>query len=170
MAPLVRRSWAPRGQTPILYQRTRSYQKVTIIGALCVTPERDAVHFYFRLHRNANINAARTVEFLTQLDRQLEAPLMLIWDRLQAHRSHAVNAFLADHRHVRSVFLPPYAPELNPIEYLWGYLKMNPLANDPIIDAFELTTRTRAHSRSLQRNPSLLRSFIEHSSLSLRLK
>lgn len=170
MSPLVRRSWAPRGHTPLLYQRTRSHQKVTIIGALCVTPERDAVHFYFRLHCNANVNAARTVDFLTQLDRQLEAPLILVWDRLQAHRSRAVKAFLDDHRHIRCVFLPPYAPELNPTEYLWGYLKMNPLANNPILDAAELTTRTRTHGRSLQRQQSLLRAFVQHSPLSLRLK
>jgi hypothetical protein len=115
MAPLVRRTWAPRGRTPLLYQRTRSHQKVTIIGALCVAPERDRVHLYFRLPCIANINARRTADFLAHLDRQLHEPLILIWDRLQAHRVRLVKTFLAAHKHIRSVFLPPYAPELNPI-------------------------------------------------------
>lgn len=170
MAPLVRRTWAPRGQTPLLYQRTRSHQKVTIIGALCVSPERDRVHLYFRLHCNANINARRTADFLAHLDRQLQAPLILIWDRLQAHRARLVKDFLAVHKHIRSVFLPPYAPELNPIEYFWGYLKMNPLANDPVMDADDLTVLTRSHARSLQSHQALLKSFIQHSPLSLRLR
>jgi transposase len=170
MSPLVRRSWSPRGHTPVIYQRTRSHQKVTVIGTLCVTPQRDRVHWYFRLHCNANINALRTLEFLNQLDRQLAAPLVVIWDRLQAHRARRVQDFLAEHRHIRSVFLPPYAPELNPIEYLWGYLKMNPLANHPLFDAQELTAQTRTHARCLQYQPDLLKSFIRHSPLSLRLK
>lgn len=63
------------------------------------------------------------------------------------------------------MFLPPYAPELNAIEYLWGYLKMNPLANDPIIDADDLTLRTRCHARSLQSRQMLLKSFVQHSPL-----
>ena len=67
--------------------------------------------------------------FLGQLDRQLGAPFAVVWDRLQAHRAIAARDFLAEHPHVRRVFLPPYAPELNPIEYLWGHLKTNPLAN-----------------------------------------
>jgi len=170
MSPLVRRSWAPRGHTPVIHQRTRSHQKVTAVGALCVTPQCDRVHLYFRLRCNANINALRTVEFLTQLDRQIGAPVILIWDRLQAHRSRRVTDFLADHRHIRSVFLPAYAPELNPIEYLWGYLKMNPLANQPLYDVHELTVQTRCHTRAVQRRQALLRSFIQHSPLSLRLK
>ena len=170
MSPLVRRSWAPRGHTPVLFQRTRSHQKVTAIGALCVTPQRDQVHLYFRLHSNANINAQRVIDFLRQLDRQLAAPMMLIWDRLQAHRARCVTHFLTEHRHIRSEFLPAYAPELNPIEYCWGYLKMNPLANHPILDVRQLATETRRHTRSLQHRPKLLQSFIQHSPLSLRLK
>ena len=170
MAPLVRRGWAPHGETPIIRQRTRSHRKVSVIGALCVAPERDRVRLYFRPHRNANVNARRTVAFLGQLDRQLGAPFAVVWDRLQAHRAIAVRDFLAEHPHVRRVFLPPYAPELNPIEYLWGHLKTNPLANLAIPDVDELADVARSHARSLQHRSDLLKSFIRHSPLSLRLK
>jgi hypothetical protein len=121
MAPLVRRSWSPSGQTPVLYQRSRSHQKVSVIAALCIAPRRNRLHLYFRLHPNANINAVLIVAFLRQLRQQLDPhPIVLIWDRLKAHRARPVKAFLHDTRTLHSVLLPPYAPELNPIEYAWG--------------------------------------------------
>lgn len=171
MAPLVRRSWSPCGHTPVLYQRTRSHQKVSVIAALCVTPKRDRLHWYFRLHANANINARVVVAFLRQLRRQLDPhPIVLIWDRLQAHRAKRVKTFLHHAQHIYPVFLPPYAPDLNPVEYAWGYLKHNPLANYACFDTEELANTARHYARSLQRQPRLLRSFIYHSPLSLRLK
>lgn len=169
MAPLVRRSWHPQGVTPVLVQRTRSHQKVSVIAALCVSPERDRVQLYFRLHANANINARRVRAFVAQLHRQLDAPWLLLWDRLQAHRARIVQDFLGTHS-IRSIYLPAYAPELNPVEYLWAYLKNNPLANAPYFDTDTLTEQARTHARSLQHQPLLLRSFILHSPLSLRLK
>jgi transposase len=171
MAPLVRRSWAPRGVTPVLYQRGRSHQKVSAIAALCVPPGRNRVDCYLRLHPNANVDAAVVVSFLRQLATQLKgAPFVLIWDRLQAHRALAVRTFLATSSAVGSAFLPAYAPELNPVEYVWSYLKLNPLANAALLDLASLTTTTRHHARSLQRQRGLLRSFIHHSPLSLRLR
>ena len=170
MAPLVRRSWAPRGQTPILYQRTRHYQKVSVIAALCVNPERNYARLFFRLHVDANINTAAVIGFLRHLSRELDGPIMLVWDRLQTHRSKAMRLFLARNQHIHFTLLPPYAPELNPVEYLWGYLKTNPLANFAPSDVDSLACRTWRHARSLQEKPSLLRSFIAHSPLSLRLE
>ena len=55
MAPLVRRTWAPRGMTPILAQRTRSRQKVSAIAALTLAPRRRRVGLYFSLYPDANI-------------------------------------------------------------------------------------------------------------------
>lgn len=171
MAPLVRRSWNPCGQTPILYQRTRSHQKISVIAALCITPQRDRLHLYFRLHPNININAVLIVAFLRQLRQQLDPhPIVLIWDRLKAHRAKLVQTFVQDTRSIYPVLLPPYAPELNPIEYAWGYLKQNPLANYACFNNDELAHTARHYARSLQRKPHLLRSFIFHSPLTLRLQ
>jgi hypothetical protein len=170
MAPLLRKTWSRRGDTPCLKQRTRSHTKVTIIAALCIPAGRDAVQLYFRLLPNQNTNAEHTIAFLGQLQHQIEGPVVLVWDRLQAHRAGAVQHFIRFHTQVRSEFLPPYAPELNPVEYLWSYLKTNPLANRPLMDLDSLTTTTRSSSRSIQRTPGLLRSFLDHSPLSLRIK
>lgn len=171
MAPLVRRSWAPCGATPLLVQRGRSHQKVSAIVALCVPPERNRVHCYFRFHPNANVDAPLVLSFLRQLATQLRGrPFFLVWDRLQAHRAGAVKSFLSSGSAVGSAFLPAYAPELNPVEYVWSYLKINPLANAALLDLANLTATTRHHARSLQRQGTLLRSFIHHSPLFLRLR
>lgn len=87
MAPLTRRSWSPRGRTPVLYQRTRAHQKVSAIAALSISPHRHRRHLYFRLHSNVNINADLVIAFLSQLLRQLDGSVVLVWDRLQAHRA-----------------------------------------------------------------------------------
>lgn len=132
MGPLVRRSWQPRGQTPVLVQRGRHLGKVSAIAALGVPPRRDGARLYFRLHPQAEIGTAQFVASIHQL---------------------------------HTCFLPAYAPELNPVEYTWSYLKMNPLANRPAFETAELAAMTRRHARALQRNEPLLRSFLRHSPL-----
>ena len=56
MAPLVRRTWAPRGHTPVLMQRGRSRRKVSVIGALVISPRRRRVRAYFSLLPDANFD------------------------------------------------------------------------------------------------------------------
>jgi DDE superfamily endonuclease len=171
MAPLVRRSWAPCGHTPVLTQRGAHHRKVSVIAALCVSPDRHRVHFYFRLYPDADIQARRVISFLTRLQRELQAPWVMLWDRLNAHRARRTTPFLAAHpQHPSPAFFPSYAPELNPVEYAWGYLKLNPLANLARFDTLSLRHTACHYARSLQRQPNLLRSFLRHSPLFLRLK
>jgi transposase len=170
MSPLVRRTWSLRGQTPVFLQRTRCHKKVSAIAALCVSPAKDSVRLYFRLHPGKNVNTDLVLDFIKALDRQLDEPAVLIWDRLTAPRAKTVKSFLGGNPHLDAFFLPPYAPELNPVEYIWSYLKNNSLANFAAFELDTLATATRNNGRSLQRKERLLRSFINHSPLSLRLK
>jgi len=169
MAPLVRRSWSPQGQTPVLHQRERGHQKVSVVAALCVSPGRDRLRFYFRLHQDANIRSPEIVEFLRALGRQLNGPVMLVWDNLNVHRSMKVRDFLTNEFNGTTWLLPPYAPELNPVELAWSYLKMNPLANLAARQVEVLAAIAHRHSRALQHRQPLLRSFLAHSPLFLRL-
>lgn len=169
MAPLVRRSWAPRGRTPILYQTTRSREKVSIIAALAVSPKRRRVGLYFSLSPNANVTASWLVAFVRDLARHLQNPITLIWDRLPAHRGRTIRRFLERRKRCRVVFLPPYAPELNPVESFWSYLKTNPLANLAAPDAEHLSRLAHRQARTVQQRQALLRSFIPSTPLVLRL-
>ena len=169
MAPLVRRTWAPRGQTPILRQRTSSRDKVSMIATLMVSPRRRRIRLDTALMVNANVDAECLVEYLRALLRHLRGPLILIWDRLNVHRAALVKALLRRHPRLRTELLPPYAPELNPVEGIWGYLKLNPLANHAAEGARDLARTARGHTRRVARRPSLLRSFIHGCGLPLRL-
>ena len=165
MAPLVRRTWARRGNTPILYQRTRHHQKVSVIAAMCIDLCAERIHLYFRLYPDQNITGDSVVGFLRHLGRQLGGPAILIWDRFMAHRAAKVKRFIGHRSQLESFFLPAYAPELNPVENVWAYLKMNPLANYAASDLESLTTGARLHARCVQRKPRLLRGFLKRSPL-----
>ena len=170
MAPLIRRTWARKGQTPILRQRTNSYKKVSVIGALTVTRRRNRVGFCFRLHPDANIDTEKVQGFLSELDKHLPGPIMLLWDRFGPHKSRKMHVFLAKHPDLHPEFFPPYAPELNPTERVWSYLKLNPMANDPALQLDDLTRSTRRYARSVQRKESLLRGFLKLAGIPLRLR
>jgi transposase len=168
MAPLVRRSWSLLGHTPVLRQRTRAHQKVSAVAALCIAPARDRLTLYFRMLPDDNVNAVRIMDFLEHLQRQLRCPMVLIWDRFRAHLGQLIDECAAPgSAHLE--YLPPYAPELNPVEYLWAYLKSNRLANDPAFDLPSLTRQARCAAHSVQRQPPLLRGFLRHTHLPLRL-
>ena len=169
MAPVLRRSWSPCGQTPIVRHRTRHHKKVSAIAALAISPCRSNVRLYFRLHPNINIASPQVSTFLHDLRRHISGPIVLIWDRHKAHRSRKTKSVLDLWPSFHALLLPPYAPELNPVEGFWGYLKVNPLANAAILDLDTLAATTRKHGRSIQRTQSLLRSFVAHSPLPLRL-
>ena len=169
MAPLVRRTWAPVGRTPVIYQRGRSHERVSMIAAIAVSPRRRKMGLYFCLLANENVVTRSLLRFLSRLRRQLGTPMIVVWDRLNMHRS-AWARIRRRNRSVRSVLLPPYAPELNPVEPFWAYLKMNPLANHAACDVEELHARAERHSAAIAENQSLLRSFLKATPLSLRLK
>ncbi len=170
LAPLLRRTWSPRGRTPVLLQRTRHHEKVSVIAALAVRGARGPARLFFRLHPKVNIKGPLIREFLNQLRRQLRGPVVVLWDRLAGHLSGPARGFAAQNPRFYFVFLPPYAPQLNPVEGVWSWLKRNPLANYAPFDATELNRRAHRHACALQRRPKLLRAFLKHSPLFVGLK
>lgn len=160
MAPLVRRTWAPVGQTPFLYQRGRSYQKVSMIAVLSVPLVRRRVGLYFSMHTNRNIIARTIVQFLKHLRRHLQRPLVIVWDRSRIHQSVLVQNYVLKEWHVHIELFPAYAPELNPAESFWGYLKQNSLANFAPSDIDELSYAARYRSGRIRKRHHVLRSFL----------
>ena len=84
------------------------------------------------------------MEFLTHLLRHLRGPVLVIWDRLQTHRSRLVREFAdAQEGRLALEYLPAYAPELNPVEYIWGHWKHHELPNFCPDDFAQLSQRAR---------------------------
>jgi transposase len=77
-----------------------------------------ALNFYFRLYAGS-VKGPQVVEFLGALIRHIPSPLLVVWDGLPAHRSRLVRDYIdsLDGR-IELANLPPYAPELNPVEYI----------------------------------------------------
>lgn len=164
MSPLVKRTWAPTGKTPTIKHKTRSYKKITAIGAITVRYTGRNSRLIFRLLKGMNANSPIFVQFLQQLLQNIRGNIIVIWDRLVAHRSKLVSNWLQKHKRIEVEFLPPYAPDLNPVEFLWSYLKMNELANFAAKDHSDLYTEAKGSLCKIRKNQNLLNSFIKHSS------
>jgi transposase len=127
LAPTLRRTWAPRGQTPVL-DHVHDRRSVSAIAALTVSPVRHRLGCLMHLWEET-LDSRHVIAFLRDLLRHLRGPVILVWDRLGAHRSAALWEFLWSHPRLDVEWLPAYAPELNPVEWLWAYLKGRPLAH-----------------------------------------
>lgn len=168
LTPTVRRTWAPRGQTPELRCWDRR-DRLSAISCITVSPKTRRLNLYFHLLAdNANARAEDIVAFLRYLKAQLRGPFTVIWDGSPIHsRSRLVRAYLAKHPEIVVETLPSYAPELNPDEGVWGWSKYNRLANLAANDTDELRDRLIEEFVALKEAPDLLTSFVEHADLPL---
>lgn len=124
-------------------------------------------NFYFRLY-STTIRGPQVIDFLGHLLRHLPGKLSVMWDGLSAHRSHLVRDFILAQRERLAVErLPSYAPELNPVEYIWGYGKHHELPNYCPRDFAQLSHQACRALRRMRRRPPLLRSFWHQAELSL---
>ena len=111
----------------------------------------------FRFHEGS-IKKEQIVGFLKALRAHLKQPLLVIWDGLRAHRSKLVREYLDGiNGQIHMAFLPPYAPDLNPVEYLWAWLKRHALANFCPDHLDELQAAARNKLKSAQRRPSIIK-------------
>lgn len=121
--------------------------------------------FYFRLYPGS-IRSPEIVDFLGRLQRALPGKLLIIWDGLRQHRSRLVKDFVVRQRGgIHLEYLPAYAPELNPVEYLWGYWKQHELPNFCAKDFPALSVHARRALRRMQRRPTLVMAFWQQAEL-----
>jgi transposase len=121
--------------------------------------------FYFQLVQGA-VKSAELITFLSYLMRHIRRPMIVIWDRLPAHRSRLVRDFVAaQNGRIELEYLPAYAPELNPTEYIWGYWKHHELPNVCPQDWWDLDARSRQALRRMRRRPRLVDSFWKQADL-----
>jgi transposase len=162
--PSVRRTWARKGQTPVL-RAPVNWQQLSAIGALALSPDQAQVRTFLSLHPGP-IRAPQVIAFLRSLRRQLRGKVLLVWDRLSAHRARLTRDWIASRRHWLQVeWLPAYAPELNPVEYLWAYLKAGDSANFCAVDLADLAAHIGRRVRRLRSRDHLPWSFLKHSAL-----
>jgi transposase len=167
----VRRTFAPRGRTPILRSWDR-HDRISAISAITVGPSRRRLGLVFELlPEDTNVRGEHTVAFLRELRRQLPVPLTIFWDRGNVHdRSKAVRAYLAEHPSIETVPFPSSPPEANPDEGVWGHATHGRLANFAPQDTGELRAELVRELERLHRRPKLLASFIRHAAIPIQLR
>src|SRR5947207_558022 len=153
LLPMAVRSWAPRGQTPILrvkltYDHLSTISGITLDGRL------------FMQVRQECYDSAAVVDFLRVLLRKIPGKVLVIWDGAPIHRGHEIKDFLkagaAKRLHLEQ--LPSYAPDLNPDEGIWNYLKRVELGNVCCTDLEHLTTQLMRAKERLRHKREIIRS------------
>jgi len=170
LSPVVRRTMAPRGQTPILDCSGR-HDRISVISAITLSPRalRIGLHFML-LGDNENFHGEEVVLFLRQLKGEVGGPWTIVWDRNQIHsRSKVVKAWLAKHPEVVVEDFPAHAPNTNPDEDVWSWTKYSQLCNLAPNDVGDLRQHIWDALVALKNQPQLLTSFVLHARVPLLL-
>jgi transposase len=165
LQPTVRRTWAPSGQTPVLVESAR-HDRISAIGALSISPQRRWMDFSFQLHPRT-IDTSLLIPFLRALHHHFRHRVVLVWDNLRVHFKTAKYFSVKHPNWFRFEYLPPYCPELNPVEGVWSYVKYGRLPNFAADSVTHLRQEAADSLSSLRRNQNLLPAFLEHTKLQL---
>ncbi len=160
LIPALGRTWAPRGQTPIV-SVTGSKSGISVTSAISRSGR-----LLFRIEKE-KVNGKLHAEFLNQiLKHHPLRKIIVVEDRAPTHRSAVVEQFIAEHkRRFARYFLPPYSPELNPDEETWNYLKNKKLKTHQVQTKEQLRELVLSKMRGIQRRPRLVKSFFRKSNV-----
>jgi len=150
LKPLLRRIWAPKGQRPIAPVQHR-YAWRYLVGF--VHPASGRTLFHLATSVSIPLFEAELAAFARQAGASPSKQIVLVLDRAGWHASARLR--VPDHVHLH--FLPPYSPELQPVEHLWS-LTNGPLINRHFTSIEELEEAQLAHCAVLQRQPDRIRS------------
>jgi transposase len=153
----ARSTWGPKGPTPVLRTVGKRRQVSTAIGLT-------ASGRIYKKHSDHAIHGEDMVVLLEHLRRRVGGPMILIWDRLQAHRSAVVKEFLVQHPEPDIEWLPKYAPELDPEGGCHGNVKERMSNATPETEEEIRRQADRGFAR-LRRRPDLLLGFFHHAGL-----
>ena len=149
----IGRSYAPQGQTPVLIKTTTRFST----SMISVVSNRGELRF---MVYDGALNVAAFLRFLRRLIRGRKQKLFLIVDNLKVHHAYKVQAWVAQHQSALELcFLPPYAPQLNPDEYLNNDLKQHLSRRPKPRDKPSLVKQVRTTMQALQRQPERTRSY-----------
>jgi DDE superfamily endonuclease len=166
LIPPVRWTWSPRGTTPILRHRF-GWKKASMAAALGYRPDGTAARLCFHLQKDS-YNTDTLICVLEQLGRFYAGQrVVLLWDGLSAHWSKGMRAWLDRQQWVRAERLPAYAPDLNPVEYLWANLKDVELANLPGASLVEVADAAQHGIERVCASDTLVAGFLAHTGLEL---
>ena len=168
LMPLVHTTLAPRGHTPVLRHRARQRDKVSVAAAVTVSPAGGRLGLHFQTFPDAYIDGEAYAWFLRAVARQVRGPLVLLHDGGGMHKGPAVRAVEHDLPRLSLHRLPPYAPELNPVEGVWNHSRDKDLSNFVPADVPQLDGAVRRCLEATSHDQHQLRSCLFATPLSWR--
>jgi transposase len=165
LEPTVRRTYAPRGRTPIV-KIADPHARISVIGGVVARPGTDRVGLvYAMLGDNLNFRWPAIATFVRTVRAKLSRPVTVVWDRIAIHDCPALSEELAKDPGVVTELFPAYAPELNPADGIWRHIKHGRLPNYAPLNLGELRQTVTAELERLRKRPDLLRGFIRFTGL-----
>ncbi len=153
LIPHIAKTWAPIGKTPVVKHKF-NWTKLSAISGISSKGK-----LYFQVY-NGSIDSLRVIRFLMHLLRHIRRYIILIWDNNPTHHSGVVKAFLQQYKRLTVEYLPPYANELNPDEFIWAEVKTHELANFCPKNTIELKRGIRLAVMRIRNKPKTIKSFI----------
>lgn len=157
--PVLGRSYGLKGQTPVLHTSGQR-QKINALSAI------NAAGAFWCATYPGKFDAEMFVCFLRNFMKGRKARVFLVVDGHPAHRAKRVAEYIQSLKgRLELHFLPPYAPDLNPDEFVWSYMKGNGVSKRPLRKNESLRRRVEEDFRAIQKNPPLIRSFFQAKSV-----
>jgi len=157
-APL-QRTWGARGETPVV-KTSGQRQSVSAISAINANGA-----FWYNVY-TGRFNAERFIKFLRQFIRTRRRPVFLVVDGHPAHRAKLVSAFVQSMKgRLELHFLPGYAPDLNPDEFVWNHLRQKGTSKIPLRKNEALRDRVASDLAAIKKSKPLVRSFFRAESV-----
>jgi putative transposase len=152
----------------VLRHRLRHREKVTVLGSLTVSPRRRRCGLYAEFLPGRSVQEADLIAHLRRLRRTFQTPLVVVLDNLNQHKGRELQGWCRKVRDVHLEYLPPYAPELNPVEGVWSHGKCVTAAGCVSDDVHELECLART-AIATAHQPRLLRGFLRATRLPLAI-
>ncbi|GHF40081.1 endonuclease [Streptomyces morookaense] len=162
MTPPKARTWSRRGITPVIRVRGRSRRRISIAALACYRPGHRSRLIYRARYDDGDRRRRKSFawtdyrDLLTAAHQQLGGPIVLIWDNLNTHLPVGIRKFTAERDWLHVYQLPPYAPDLNPVEGIWSLLRRGPLANTAFTNPDHLARTLRTGLRAIQYRSDLI--------------
>ena len=164
----MRRTWSPKGRTPVLTGFGRHRDKVSTIAAITAAPNRRRLGLYWRTDPEHYIDATAVVAFLRRLLRRLRGRVIVVWDGGSNHKGPAIRELLRKFPRLHLERLPGYAPDLNPWdEGGWHHLKHVEMRNLACRDLEQLHQEFYLAVSRLRQKPHLVQSFFAQAGLKI---
>lgn len=164
--PTVRKTWAPRGKTPVV-TTAGGWKNRTLIGTIVTDPIGKNPPKFYGMIPQKSVHAEDCIRYLKHLKQHFkDKKLILLWDGLSAHTAKATQAHIASQKDWLTVVrTPTYAPEVNPPEYLWAAMKTKDLSNTASTNTSDLDAHIRRSVARVRASKTLLRGCLKASGL-----